>query len=202
MPLKQRFISYSFLFSLPIIIISLIMLYLIEIPIKQTYLNEQTKSFEQQAEYIDRTLQLIELYVSNWGNIHSNDEIIPYENISEHYLDIQEISTNLFHLENSSPLISSAVIVVQTYNPYFISTGGTWQPSSYAYNLPIEELDNEKTFQYLRINKNDKQQLLFVQKVSQNNKQESSFLVANIHLNYISNLLEISSSFEGGFSVY
>lgn len=179
------------------------MLYLIEVPIKNEFVSDHSEQFEQHTGYIDYTLQQLETYISNWGTSFQDDVIIQYNEVSSNYDHFDEIGERLFHLENTSPLIKSAMLAVKSEDPYYISTGGTWSQTDRNQSYPtIAEMDTERSFQWIHKESKHQPQLYFTQKLLDSDFNESLFLIVSIDLNHVSSLLKISSGVDDGIAAY
>lgn len=191
--MKKKIMLITITFSIPIIIISSIMIYLIQGPIKREFLSEHSLKFSQQSQFIHASLEQLELYIANWGAGLRDDHLIDYPRSLDNYQTVNSISERIFLLENISPLIEEATLAVYNDSPYYLNAGGTWQ-QSLDHQLPsIDSFDLDREFQWITYQQLDRTKLYFVQTLFRNEADGSSvFLLAEINLQKTALLLEAS----------
>lgn len=187
--MKRKIILIAISFSIPVVFISSLMIYLVQGPIKREFVAEHSKEFSQKVDSIDYTLQQLETYISNWGETFKDDFFIDLSSTAESYQLIDEINKRLFFLENTSPLIKSTFISVGGNEPFYIDTGGTW-PNTGEDSFPsLTELESERSFQWIRKATNEKVNLFFALNLGDSDNDSPIHLLVNIDLQNLSNML-------------
>lgn len=199
--MKNKTFINAVTFSIPVIIISAIMFYLVEGPIKQEFVSDHKKEFTQQVNYINYTLQQLETYISNWGNSFQDDIFVLYSDAGQNYQTLNNISERLFHLENTSPLIENATISVQSDEPFYINPGGTWSQKN-SVHPALKNSDPDLAFQWSRNEDTSNVDLYFTQNISDTLDVNSTFLIVSIDLDHLRNMLVVTTGADSGFAAY
>jgi AraC-like DNA-binding protein len=190
---KRQIHLVSILICIPILLIILIFNIQFRGPIQNKFYSDYSEEIKNQVTNVNKQFDQIEGAAYTLNLSLSRNKIIPEVSTVDQYLNLKEVSNKLLLLENGSPIIEKARIVVHSSNPYLITSSGTSVNDIEAYKNFT--MNNKKESQLWKETKGN---LYLFQKINSINQGE---ILLFVQIKIDGALKNISSPIGQGYSM-